>query len=253
MKLSEFTNKMSEILDIKAFEGADSSDNGLQVGDLDADIRKVAFSVDASLASITEAAKLKADLLFVHHGLLWGRSIRITGRHYDRVKALLDNKLALFACHLPLDANMKYGNNARMAMKLGLRDIGPFGLFHGVSVGVKGTFPSPMTADEITKKLGVRTNPTNFTINGGDKKFRTVAIVSGGGAFDVYQAMDEKLDLLITGESSYTTINDCNEAGMSMLCLGHYETETFGVKAVMEMVGQEMGLETCFVDLPLGL
>ena len=40
---------------------------------------------------------------------------------------------------------------------------------------------------------------------------------------------------------------------MSMLCLGHYETETFGVKAVMEYVSSKMGLETCFVDMPLGL
>ena len=70
---------------------------------------------------------------------------------------------------------------------------------------------------------------------------------------DVYPAMDEGLDLLITGESSYTTINDCNEADMSMLCLGHYETETFGVKAVMELVREKLGLEVCFVDIPLGL
>ena len=31
------------------------------------------------------------------------------------------------------------------------------------------------------------------------------------------------------------------------------DTETFGVKVVMEHVKTRMGLETCFVDLPLGL
>ncbi len=50
MKLREFTDKMTEILDIRRFDGADISLNGLQVGDLDAEISKVAFSVDASLA-----------------------------------------------------------------------------------------------------------------------------------------------------------------------------------------------------------
>ena len=110
-----------------------------------------------------------------------------------------------------------------------------------------------MTADDIINKLGVRRNNTQFFINGDDKVFRTVGIVSGEGASDVYQAMDENLDVLITGESQYSTVNDCIEDGMSMMCLGHYETETFGVKAVMEYVEANMGLETCFVDMPLGL
>ena len=253
MKLSEFTDTMKETLNIGDFVNADSSQNGLQVGDLDAEIHKVAFAVDASLATITEAAKQGADVLFVHHGMFWNRSLTVTGRHYARVKALLDNNLALFGCHLPLDAHMEYGNNAQMAKKLNLQNIQPFGFYHGVYVGVKGEFPAPVTARRIIDLLQIRENDTNFALNCGEKKFSTVGIVSGGGAMDVYPAMDEGLDLLITGESSYTTINDCNEAGMSMLCLGHYETETFGVKAVMEMVREKLGLETCFVDIPLGL
>lgn len=253
MKLHEFADTMRETLNIDAFASADSSQNGLQVGDLDAEIRKVAFAVDASLATITEAAKLGADVLFVHHGMFWSRSLTVTGRHYKRIKTLLDNNLALFGCHLPLDAHMQYGNNAQMARFLNLQNIQPFGFYRGVYVGVKGEFPAPVTARRIIDLLQIRENDTNFALNCGDRKFRTVGIVSGGGAMDVYPAMDEGLDLLITGESSYTTINDCNEAGMSMLCLGHYETETFGVKAVMEMVRTRLGLETCFVDIPLGL
>ena len=253
MKLSEFVQRLSELLDIGSFAGADMSLNGLQVGDLDADIHKVAFAVDASLATIQEAAKQGADVLFVHHGLFWGRPIAITGRHYARVKTLLDNNMALFACHLPLDAHPVYGNNAQMVQKLGLEDVQPFSFFRGVHVGFKGVFPKAMTADEIIARLGVRTNETNFAINCKDRRFKNIGIVSGEGAGDVFQAMDEGLDLLITGESRYTVVNDCLESGIGMLCLGHYETETFGVKAMMELVGREYGLSTCFVDIPLGL
>ncbi len=253
MKLIDFVNSMLDVLNIRDFDSADSSLNGLQVGDLDSEIRKVAFSVDASLATIRAASEAGADLLFVHHGLFWGRPKAITGTHYDRVKALLDNGVGLFACHLPLDAHMKMGNNARMAQTLDMTDVEPFSLYKGKYIGVKGRFPKPMTAGDIIKKLGIRENATDYIINGGEKTFRTAGIVSGGGAFDVYEAMDEGLDVLITGESQYSTVNDCAEAGMSMLCLGHYETETFGVKAVMEYVSANMGLETCFIDMPLGL
>lgn len=253
MKLSEFVERLSELLAIGNYAGADMSLNGLQVGDSDSEIRKVAFAVDASLATIEEAVKQGADVLFVHHGLFWGRPIAITGRHYARVKTLLDNNMALFACHLPLDAHAEYGNNAQMALKLGLQDVEPFAFFRGVSVGCKGSFSEPLDADQIIARLGVRTNDTNYAINCKDRKFRNVGIVSGEGAGDVFQAMDDNLDLLITGESRYTVVNDCLESGIGMLCLGHYETETFGVKAIKELVEKEYGLSTCFVDIPLGL
>lgn len=253
MKLIDFANEMSALLKMHDFECADSSLNGVQVGDLQSDIRKVAFAVDASLDTINEAAKQKADLLFVHHGLFWGKPKAIVGTHYGRVKGLLDNDVALFACHLPLDAHMKLGNNAQMAQKLGLRDLDVFSFYKGVHVGVKGRFERPVTADEIIRTLGVRENDTDYIIGGGKKKFETAAIVSGAGASDIYEAMDEGLDVLITGESDYSTVTDCKEAGMSMLCLGHYETETFGVKAVMEYVKANMGLEVAFIDMPLGL
>jgi dinuclear metal center YbgI/SA1388 family protein len=253
MKLREFVDRMSDVLEIGNFYGVDSSQNGLQVGDLDAQIHKIAFSVDASLATIKAAIEQKADVLFVHHGLFWGNSQTITGRHYERISTMIRNNLALFACHLPLDAHLTYGNNAQMAMKLNLRDIEPFAKFRGAYVGVKGRFASPVTAQQIIEMLGVRVNDTNFALNCRGKKFASVGIVSGGGAGDVYTAMDEDLDLLITGESRYSTINDCLEDDMSMLCLGHYETETFGVRAMMDMVCRELGLQTCFIDMPLGL
>ena len=253
MKLNEFADRISTVLDTGAYCNADASMNGLQVGDLNADVKKVAFAVDASLATIHRAAGQNADVLFVHHGLFWGSPLAVTGRHYSRIKTLLDNDLALFACHLPLDGHPVYGNNAQMAMKLGMLEVRPFAPYRGVNVGVRGDFPVPMTAQEIIRKLGIRENDTNFAVNCDSRAFTNAAIVSGSGAGDVYRAMEENIELLITGESRYTTVNDCIEAGTAMLCLGHYETETFGVKAVMEMVKKEMGLETCFIDIPLGL
>ena len=252
MKMNDFVQRMTEVLNIGDYASTDISLNGLQVGDLTKEIHKVAFAVDASLATIKAAIDLGADLLFTHHGIFWGKPLAITGRHYDCVKAMLDADLGLFACHLPLDCHPTLGNNAQMAMRLGMTAIEPFSYYRGVKVGYKGVLPTPMTADQIIEKLGIRRNPTNFFING-DKPIQTVGIVSGEGAFDVYQAMAQGLDCLISGESQYSTVNDCLEAGMSMLCIGHYETETFGVKAVMDMVKNEYGLDVCFVDIPLGL
>lgn len=247
MKLSELSDRLSGLLDISSFAGADISLNGLQVGDLDSNIEKVAFAVDANMQSIEQAIAANADMIFVHHGMFWGKPIAVTGRHYDKIKTLLDNKLAVFACHLPLDAHMELGNNAQMAKCLGIADPKPFSFYKGVYVGVKGSLPRPMLANQVISQLGVRTIPRTVVVGDGNKEIRNIGIVSGDGAFDMYEAMGEDLDALITGEARYSTYNDCVEAGFTMLCLGHYETETFGVKAVKEVVAG-MGLETCFID-----
>ncbi len=247
MKLSELSDRLSGLLDISSFAGADISLNGLQVGDLDSNIEKVAFAVDANMQSIEQAIAAKADMLFVHHGMFWGKPIAVTGRHYDKIKTLLDNKLSVFACHLPLDAHMELGNNAQMAKCLGIADPKPFSLYKGVYVGVKGSLPRPMSASQIISQLGIRTIPRTVVIGDGEKEIRSIGIVSGDGAFDMYEALREDLDALITGEARYSTYNDCVEAGFTMLCLGHYETETFGVNAVKEVVAG-MGLVTCFID-----
>lgn len=247
MKLSELSNRLSSLLDIPSFAGADVSLNGLQVGDPNAEVGKVAFAVDANMETIERAVEAKADMLFVHHGMFWGRPLAVTGVHYDKVKKLLDNGLALFACHLPLDAHLELGNNAQMAKRLGLLDIKPFSTYKGVYVGVKGVLERPMPPSRIISQLGVRTSSRTVVIGDGDRMVSSIGIVSGDGAFDMYEAMREGLDALVTGEARYSTYNDCVEAGFTMMCLGHYETETFGVKAVKEVV-EGLGLATCFID-----
>ena len=123
-------------LNIKAF--SDDAHNGLQVENI-GKIARVCVGVDASLAFFEEAAKRKADLVICHHGLSWGDSLkRITGLNYRRLKLLIDNDMALYACHLPLDAHPRYGNNAQICKAFGLRRLNPFGIYHGTPIGFSG-------------------------------------------------------------------------------------------------------------------
>ncbi|MEI6876323.1 MAG: Nif3-like dinuclear metal center hexameric protein, partial [Spirochaetota bacterium] len=112
MKLSDFDAWARTLLDIDSLAGVDDSLNGVQVGRSDGDIERVAFAVDASFETIRRAAELGAQLLFVHHGLFWGKPLRVEGFLRDRIKLLLDSDIALYACHLPLDRHPEVGNNA---------------------------------------------------------------------------------------------------------------------------------------------
>ena len=67
------------------------------------------------------AATWQADMLLVHHGILWRNVERIAGPLGQRVRLLLQNNIHLYAAHLALDAHPEVGNNAVLAGMLGVQ------------------------------------------------------------------------------------------------------------------------------------
>lgn len=252
MTIAEFDSWVRDRLNIEEMAGKDFSLNGLQVGDSSREIKKIAFAVDGVKATFDEAAREKADLLFVHHGLFWGREQAVTGVHYERLAALIKNDVALYAAHLPLDMDEDLGNNIGLARVLGLEDIEPFGDFRGKKIGYKGRLPQEASPEDLVMRLFNGWAPDIRLMDFGPDKVSTVALISGGAADDVSQAIDEGVDLYITGESKHSLYHLCREAGINVIFGGHYRTETYGVLSVKELVEKELDLETVFIDIPTG-
>jgi len=218
MKLKEIVDWLDETLDVKAF--SDVSNNGLQIARTGDDVAKVAFGVDADVRTVKAASKAGAQLLVVHHGISWGGGIkRITEGMYNVVKAAMDANLALYAVHLPLDANRKYGNNYELARYLGLKNLKPAFVYHGETIGVVGTLPNG-------KKVGV---------------------CSGGAGMHATDAKELGCDLFVTGEADWGETIAAENVGMPMICAGHYQTETFGVKALSRAMAQQLKIATEFL------
>lgn len=219
MKLEKITAWLDKTLDIGAFD--DVSNNGLQIAREDGDVKLVAFAVDGSAASVKAAVTAGAQLLVVHHGISWGGGIkRIAGGEYNVVKAAIGGNLALYAAHLPLDANRRVGNNWELARYLGLTRIKPAFSYHGNIIGVTGY-------NAHGKKIGV--------CSGGAGEFAPAAKALG-------------CDLYVTGEASWGDKIAAENVGIGMICAGHYETETFGVKALADAMARELKVKTVFLD-----
>jgi dinuclear metal center YbgI/SA1388 family protein len=253
MTLSELDAQLSALLDHRAWISRDKSLNGLQVGRSKPEIARAAFSVDASLQSFERAVAAGADVLVVHHGLFWGAPLAVTGDHRRRLQYLLDHDLALWASHLPLDAHAVLGNNAGMAQALGLTDVQPFGDYRGTKIGVKGRLPAPLTLDRVCEVLFHGRENALQVLPFGKREVITVGLVSGGAAHDVRDAIDEGLDLFITGDADHTIHHTALEAGIDVISGGHYATETWGVRQLAAHVQRTWNLPTVFLDLPTGL
>jgi dinuclear metal center YbgI/SA1388 family protein len=252
MLLREFDALIKSLLPFDLVEKADSALNGLQVGRRSENIARVAFAVDASLESFKRAVREKADLLFVHHGLFFGKTKPVTRNLYERITYLAQHDLALYAAHLPLDVASEVGNNAGIARKLKLKDEEPFGVYHGVKIGVKGVLPAPRPFRGIVEEmLGNSATPPSF-LAFGKEMVSSVGIVSGGSPKNALDAIEEGLDLFITGDRSHEVYHECLEAGLNVLFAGHYVSEVFGVEALCKKLATETDLETIFIDVPTG-
>ena len=239
-------------LEIEGFASSDNSLNGIQIDNDGAAVKKIAFAVDAVMETFEQAAAINAEMLFVHHGLFWGVPLRIAGNLKSRIKFLLDQNICLYAVHLPLDQHPKLGNNACIAELLGLENIEPFGVYHGRKIGYKGTFAKPVTVDEAVKKIGFMNRPPLGVFPFGKKDCTSAAVVSGGAAENAREAVEDGVDLFITGESSHSVYHDCLEGKLNMIAGGHYSTEVWGVQAVMRHCIEELGIDAEFIDVPTG-
>ncbi len=253
MRLTRLCEHYDERLRTDAFDDIDASENGLQVG-TDGEITHVAFAVDAAMETIERAAQVGADALCVHHGLSWGGFDRLTGRTYDRIAALIENDLALYVSHLPLDSHPELGNAAGVSDRLGLEAREPFGSIGSETIGLSGRASAPFSAEGIRDRLadldtaghGIR------VLDFGPAELEEVAVVTGSGADWLPEAAESDADAFVTGEGKQQIYHEAREAGVTVVLAGHYATETFGIRSLAALAA-EWGLETTWIDVPTGL
>ena len=248
--LAEIVGFLDEYLDVDRFPDYPNALNGLQVEGPER-IGRLAVAVDASEAVI-EAVRDRAELLIVHHGLFWGGLQPLTGPLFRRIGLLVGSGTALYSAHLPLDGHPEVGNAAVLARRLGLASLEPFGEYQGTHIGCRGTLDATPLAD-LAAALSALTGDRVRTLPGGPETVTRVGIVTGGGASRLHEAADRELDVLITGEASHHHAIEAVELGVSVLLGGHYATEVWGVKAVMDLLENRFGIEGRFVDSPTGL
>lgn len=252
MKLESLLQYIDEYLLVADHPDFPNALNGLQVGGPE-EVQHLAVAVDASEASIAEATARGADLLIVHHGLFWQGLTPLTGRQLRRVTPLIDKRVALYSCHLPLDGHAEVGNSALLASALGLEDLDRFGEYKGARIGWHGRFPEPVGIDGLTDRLEAVLDGPVRAVAGGPERIDRVGVVTGGGTSMLTEAVELGLDAFVTGEGSHHTYFDAMELGVHLLFGGHYATETFGVKALGAHLAERFGLTWDFVDQPTGL
>jgi dinuclear metal center YbgI/SA1388 family protein len=238
---------LNQYLNIEEFK--DLCPNGLQVEGC-GNVNKIITAVSASMELFERAINEKADTIIVHHGIIWNFERPVyRGSYKNRVKILLDNHINLFAYHLPLDAHLEVGNNVQIAQKLKLKNITPFGEYNGKLIGVKGELPA-VNDEELFLRIKEEINIDTLFYPYGPHKISKVGIISGGAQKDVKQAVEQGLDMYITGEVSEYNLHYAKEEKIHFASCGHHATERFGVAALGEHLKEKFALNVNYIDIP---
>ena len=244
MERAELQRYLDTLLDVARFK--DYCPNGLQVEGR-AQVRRIVCGVTASQALLDAAVACGADAVLVHHGYFWrGEDGRVTGMRRKRLATLLGNDINLFAYHLPLDAHPELGNNAQLGRLMGWEPDGRFG---EQDLGWLGRPAEPATLAQVAGELGSRLEREPLSIGDSDRLVSRIAWCSGAAQSLFEDAIAAGAELFVSGEISEQTVHLARESGVAYIAAGHHATERYGVQALAEHLGRQLGIACEFVDI----
>lgn len=227
--------------------------NGVQLEGAEA-VTGVVLGVSSTMELYKQAKNKKCNFIITHHGLRFHKlGLYINKIYKKRLQFLLNSNFTLCAYHFVLDHHPEIGNNAQIIKKLGA--VRKENFFE--EWGWIGEFDRKVTSDKLkvkSDKLFGRKPLAEFLY--GKKKIKKIAVVSGGASLKSYQdetnqILKNNIDLYITGEAHESTEATCKEAEINYLAYGHYQTETFGIKALGEVLKKEFPkLPVKFIEIP---
>ena len=258
VKINQVIDIMEEIAPLNLKESYDNV--GFMVGDRESEVTRVLVALDCTLKVIEEAKELGAQLILTHHPLLFikPKSITTDSLQGKKIMKLIENGIALYSSHTNWDT-VKGGLNDEFVKLLGFEEskiieVAPSDPTAGVGRIVQ--LSEHTTVERIINRIKDKLNLQNLRYSGElDKKVRTISLVNGSGEDYLQQSYDLGADLLITGDTTYHFVSDYEEMGLSVIDIGHFNSEwplvmslAENIKKILEPMGVEVILSKVIKD-----
>ncbi len=219
-KVKDFYGYLNSIAPFETQEDWDNS--GMLVGDMDAEVKKVAVVLDITHEEIKKAKAIGADLIISHHPVIFNpiKSVTRSSVPYE----LVASSINALCCHTPLDI-ADGGTNDSLAKLLGIE------ITRAEDPILRLGTVEPTTAENLAGKIAKTLN-TKVRYADAGRKIEKIAICTGAGC-SLIEAAGE-IDAFITGDASHHNFLDCIQAGITLIAAGHYETEIVVVPVLVK-------------------
>ncbi len=229
-----------EIADrIFPFDQAEEWDNcGVQVGDPDAPVTGVAFSLDPTVRTVRFAADRSCELLITHHPLILEPIRAVTPDTLVGMTILeaVRRGVAILSLHTNLDA-APGGLNDHLAARLGLLDVVIPGHARCARLG---RLRRPASVFQLARNLAEELDTANVrVIAGEDVQAQRVFCASGSGMGYFPIARRHNADVIVTGDVKYHAAREALELGVPVIDGGHFGLERIAVDLLTESFRKE--------------
>ncbi|AMM20963.1 Nif3-like dinuclear metal center hexameric protein [Frondihabitans sp. PAMC 28766] len=246
-------------------QGAESWDSpGLVVGDPAASIEHIHLAVDAVLDTVDEAIEMNADLLLVHHPLLF-RGVMTVAADTTKgavIQRLIAGDVALLAAHTNADV-VATGTSRVLAHQLGLVDQTPIAPSAtdpsgATGIGIVGRLEQPTTLMALARQLTDILPPTAGGVRiAGDHErvVTTVALCAGAGDSLLGDPAVLAADVYITSDLRHHPASDARELmllgrGPALIDTSHWASEWLWLDTAAAQLRQALpDLEVTLSDL----
>ncbi len=218
--------------------------NGLQLENRGG-VGKIGAAVDAGEVPFRKAIEDGVDFLIVHHGMYWVPPVPLAGSAFRKIRSAVENNLAVYGSHLPLDCHPEIGNNALLAKALELTRMDTFLPYEGTNIGLVAT--APESRAELKTRLEGLFPGNVVAVEEGSERPQKIAILTGSGSSAVEHLPAIGVDTLVTGELKQHFFNIAQEQRLNRSACGPYRTETFGVQALAREAARYFELPWCFI------
>ncbi|NLM05782.1 MAG: Nif3-like dinuclear metal center hexameric protein [Tissierellia bacterium] len=224
--------------DFAPFTSQEEFDNsGMLLGNMDASVSKILFTLDVSIEGIDYAINKNCDLIVSHHPLIFEplKQIDTSNERGQILANIIKNDISVISAHTNLD-KAKRGVNFILAELVGLTEkevLVKDSTHDGMGFGMVGNIDEVETMEYI-KALKEKLNLPTVRIYNAKGKIKRLAVVGGSGASFLDDAKNAGADLLITGDLKYHDAQYAKEIGITVADFGHFYTEYKGFKYLIE-------------------
>lgn len=207
---------------------------GMQIGDPNADVKRVMTTLDVRPEVVSEAAAKHVDFIISHHPVMFrpAKNLDFTDPQLRMYGELIEHGIAVYSIHTNSDKAVN-GSSQWEAEALGLQDINPFCLDQdGIAIGRRGELPEALSAYDFAYYVKDKLQVDFVRLITADNQtmIKKVGLVCGDGNKFWPEAVKAQLDAYVTGDVYYHTGHDMIANGLTVVDPGHYTEQLFKYK-----------------------
>lgn len=227
MKILDIYNFLDELSPFELQESWDNS--GLLVGDFSQDVTKVVLSIDVDEALIDLIDE--NTLLITHHPIIFGglKQLQFSKYPANLIQKMVKKNISNIAMHTNFDQTHLNEYVAKEVL--------------GYDISSKDGFVAYMEVNEkfedFSKKVASAFGLAHVKCVCCSEYVKTVALTTGSGA-SLMRSIEA--DCFLTGDIKYHDAMEAKSINLSMIDIGHYESERFFTQ-ILQTHLKNLGLE----------